>query len=94
MLAVAAEGEVHDERLWMAIAEAMGARGNTSCLVGTPEQVADSCLEYYKLGIEGILLRGFDPLNDALEYGRELIPRIREGAAALDAAKAQQRAAE
>tara|TARA_R110002096_G_scaffold20040_2_gene66840 strand:- start:637 stop:873 length:237 start_codon:yes stop_codon:yes gene_type:complete len=78
----------------MAIAEAMGARGNTSCPVGTPEQVAESCLEYYKLGIEGILLLGFDPLGDALEYGRELIPRIREGAAALDAARAQPRAAE
>ncbi|HKK29044.1 MAG TPA: LLM class flavin-dependent oxidoreductase [Alphaproteobacteria bacterium] len=94
MLAVAAEGEVHDERLWMAIAEAMGARGNTSCLVGTPEQVAESCLEYYKIGVEGILLRGFDPLNDALQFGRELIPRIREGAAAIDAERGQARAAE
>lgn len=94
MLEIAAKGEVHDERLWMAIAEAMGARGNTSCLVGTPEQVAESCLEYYKLGVEGILLRGFDPMGDALEFGRELIPRIREGAAAIDAGKAQARAAE
>ena len=93
-LAVAAQGEIHDERLFMGIAEAMGARGNTSCLVGTPEQVAESCLEYYKLGVEGILLRGFDPLNDALEFGRELIPRIREGAAAIDAERAQVRAAE
>jgi alkanesulfonate monooxygenase len=85
MLAFAAAGEVHDERLWMAIAEAMGARGNTACLVGTPEQVAESCLAYYRLGVEGILLRGFDPLADALEFGRELIPRIRTGAAAIDA---------
>jgi alkanesulfonate monooxygenase len=94
MLAVAAQGKVHDERLWMAIAEAMGARGNTSCLVGTPEQVADACLEYYKLGVEGILLRGFQPLKDALEFGQELIPRIREGVAEIDAYVASQRAAE
>lgn len=94
MLEVAAQGEVHDERLWMAIAEAMGARGNTSCLVGTPEQVAESCLEYYKLGIEGILLRGFDPKEDALEFGRELIPRIRQGVAEIDAARGEARAAE
>lgn len=94
MLAAAAQGEVHDERLWMAVAQAMGARGNTSCLVGTPEQVAASCLEYYKLGIDGILLRGFDPLNDALEFGRELIPRIREGAAAIDRKRAGTQSAE
>ena len=94
MLAVAARGGVHDERLFMGIAEAMGARGNTSCLVGTPEQVAESCLEYYRLGIEGILLRGFDPMADAMEFGRELIPRIREGAAAIDADQAAARAAE
>lgn len=89
MLAAAAEAEVHDERLWMGVAQAMGALGNTSCLVGTPEQVAESCLEYYKLGVDGILLRGFDPLNDALEFGRDLIPRIHEGAAAIDAARAR-----
>ena len=94
MLAAAAQSEIHDERLWMAIAEATGARGNSTCLVGTPEQVAESCLEYYKLGIEGILLRGFDPLNDALEYGRELIPQIREKVAAYDAEHSQARAAE
>ncbi len=94
LLAAAAQGEVHDERLWMAIAEATGAVGNSTCLVGTPEQVAESCLEYYKLGIEGILLRGFEPLQDALEYGKELIPRMRQGAAAIDADRAQARAAE
>jgi alkanesulfonate monooxygenase len=94
LLAAAAENEVQDERLWMAIAEATGARGNSTCLVGTPEQVAESCLKYYEMGVEGILLRGFNPLEDATEYGRELIPRMREGAAAIDAAKNQARAAE
>ena len=53
-------GETHDERLWMPIAEATGAMGNTSCLVGTPEQVARALLEYYKLGIHSFLLRGFE----------------------------------
>lgn len=94
MLAAAAESEVHDERLWMAIAQAMGARGNTTCLVGTPEQVAESCLDYYRLGVGGILLRGFDPLNDAVAFGRELIPRIRAGAAAIDAERGDTDAAE
>jgi len=89
MLAHAAAAEVHDERLWLAIAQATGASGNTSCLVGTPEQVADSLLRYYELGDLGyILIRGFDPLNDALDFGRELIPRLKAGAEAIDAARA------
>src|SRR5262245_3316425 len=88
LLDFAAMGETHDKRLWMPIAEATGAVGNTSCLVGTVEQVADAMLEYYKLGIHSFLIRGFDPLRDAIEFGRELIPRLRAGAAALDRARA------
>lgn len=89
----AALGDLHDERLWMPIAAAFGAMGNTTCLVGTPEQVAEACLEYYRLGVGGFLLRGFDPLNDAVEFGRELIPRIRAGAAEIDAAGSARSAA-
>ncbi|MCW5745792.1 MAG: LLM class flavin-dependent oxidoreductase [Alphaproteobacteria bacterium] len=88
LLEFAAEGEVHDERLWMPIAEATGAVGNTSCLVGTPEQVARALLEYYKIGVHSFLVRGFDPFEDAVDFGRELIPRLREGAAVLDRAAA------
>jgi alkanesulfonate monooxygenase len=72
----------------MPIAEATGAVGNTSCLVGTAEQVAAALLEYYKLGIHSFLIRGFDPFGDTVEFGRELIPRLRKGADDLDRAKA------
>ena len=51
LLSFAARGDVHDERLWMEIARATGAPGNTSCLVGTPEQIAAAVLQYYRLGI-------------------------------------------
>ncbi len=86
MLAHAAEGDLHDERLWMAIAKAVGAVGNTSCLVGTPEQVGDAILKYYELGDLGyVLIRGFNPLEDAVDFGRELIPRIKQGALDIDA---------
>jgi alkanesulfonate monooxygenase len=88
LLDFAAAGETHDERLWMPIAQATGAMGNTSCLVGTAEQVARAMLEYYKLGIHSFLIRGFDPLEDTVEFGRELIPRLRTGAQALDRAQA------
>ncbi len=84
LLELAARGEVHDERLWMAVAQATGAKGNTSCLVGTAEQVAEAMLRYYRLGVASFLIRGFDPLNDVEDFGRELIPRLKAGALAVD----------
>ena len=78
LLRLAESGEIHDERLWTPLAAAAGGSGNTTALVGTPAQVADAILAYRQLGVDGVLIRGFDPLNDAVEYGRELIPRIRE----------------
>jgi alkanesulfonate monooxygenase len=32
------------------------------------------------------LLKGFDPLEDAIDYGKRLLPLVREGAALRDAA--------
>jgi alkanesulfonate monooxygenase len=84
LMGFALESDIHDERLWMPIARATGALGNTSCLVGTAEQVADAILQYYKLGIGSVLIRGFDPFNDTVEFGRELIPRLKAGAAEVD----------
>ncbi len=84
LLAFAAQGEVFDQRLWTPIAAATGAGGNTTCLVGTPEQVAESLLAYYDLGVTTILIRGFDPLPDAIEYGRDLIPLVRAEVARRD----------
>jgi alkanesulfonate monooxygenase len=77
LLAAAARGEVLDQRLWTAVAAATGARGNTTALVGTPAQVAESLIAYYDLGVTTFLIRGFDPLEDAEDYGRELIPLVR-----------------
>jgi alkanesulfonate monooxygenase len=70
--------DIYDERLWMPIAYASGGAGNTTCLVGTPEQVVDSLMKYYRVGCTAFILRGFDPLNDAKEYGKQLIPLLRE----------------
>jgi alkanesulfonate monooxygenase len=84
LMGFALQSDVHDERLWMPIARATGALGNTSCLVGTAEQVARSILQYYRLGVSSFLIRGFDPFNDTVEFGRELIPRIKAGAIEID----------
>ncbi len=59
----------------------MGGGHNSTALVGTPEQVADALLDYYDLGVRNFLIRGFDPLNDAADYGRALLPIAREKAA-------------
>lgn len=78
LLAAAARGKVLDKRLWTEVAAATGARGNTTALVGTPEQVAEALLDYYDIGVTTFLIRGFDPLEDAIDYGRELIPLVRQ----------------
>jgi alkanesulfonate monooxygenase len=78
LLAAAAQGERLDKRLWTGLAAVTGGAGNSTSLVGTPEQVADALLDYYDLGITTFLIRGFDPLDDAIDYGRSLIPLTRE----------------
>ena len=86
LLQAAAEAEVHDTCLWTALAAATGAPGNSTALVGTPEAVAKAMLEYYKLGATSLLIRGYDPRPDAVQYGEELIPRLRALVADHDAA--------
>jgi len=84
LLDAAAEQEVYDSCLYMALATASGARGNSTALVGTPETVAKAMLAYYDIGASSLLIRGYDPLPDAIEYGEELIPRVRELVAERD----------
>jgi len=79
LLRFAAQRDVYDQRLWMPIAYASGAAGSTTCLVGTAQQVVESLLAYYDLGCTTFIIRGFDPLNDAREFGEELIPLLRQG---------------
>ncbi len=82
LLNAAASQEVYDSCLYTALAAASGAQGNSTALVGTPETVAKALVAYYNLGATSLLIRGYDPLPDATEYGRELIPRVRELVAA------------
>lgn len=82
----AARGTVLDKRLWTGIAGLAPGLGNTTALVGTPDQVIDSLLDYADLGIDTFLFRGFDPLEDAVAYGRDLIPAFRAAVATKAAA--------
>ena len=88
LLQAAAESEVHDTCLWTPLAAATGAQGNSTALVGTPDTVAKAMVEYYKLGATSLLIRGYDPRPDAVQYGEELIPRLRALVAEHDAANA------
>jgi len=85
LLAAAERGELHDRALWTPIAKAVGAYGNTTALVGSPETVAQALLDYVDIGVTTLLIRGFDPLEDAADYGRRLIPLVREEVARRDA---------
>jgi alkanesulfonate monooxygenase len=87
LIEMSGEQDVHDERLWMKVANLTGAAGNSTALVGTPEQVAEAMLRYYDLGISTLLLKGFDPLADAIDFGNRLLPLVREGAAKRDAVR-------
>jgi len=77
LLAAAGDGVVADDRLWTAVSKELGGRSNSTALVGTAAQVAQTLSEYHALGVTTFLIRGFDPLEDALDYGRELIPATR-----------------
>jgi len=85
LLQAAAQSEIHDRCLWTPIAAATGARGNTTALVGTPERVAEALLDYYEAGATSLLIRGFDPLNDAIQYGEELVGRVKAEVARREA---------
>ena len=86
LLEAAARGPRLDRRLWTGMAALTGARGNSTALVGTPEQVAEALIDYYDLGVTTFLIRGFEPHADAVDYGRTLIPLTRALAARRAAA--------
>ncbi|WP_280271777.1 LLM class flavin-dependent oxidoreductase [Nocardia wallacei] len=78
LLAVADKGELHDRCLWTPTAKAVGGGGNSTALVGSPETVAAALLDYIEIGVDTVLIRGYDPLQDAIDYGRDLLPLVRQ----------------
>ncbi|CUU54454.1 alkanesulfonate monooxygenase [Parafrankia irregularis] len=91
LLAAAAKGELHDRALWTPLAAAVGGGGNSTALVGTPETVAAALLDYVDIGVTTLLIRGYDPLDDAIDYGRHLLPLVRAEVARRDRGEAAQR---
>lgn len=84
--------EIVDKRLWTGITKAsidFATPTLPPALVGTPEQVADAMLDYYRMGISGYLIRGFDLMGDIPLFGQELFPLLRKGVRAIDEAKSE-----
>ena len=59
-------------------ASATGAAGASTALVGTPETVAAAILDYIDLGASLVSIRGYDNLNDLIDYGRYILPLVRQ----------------
>ena len=88
LLAIADQGDRFDRALWTKPAAASGGRGNSNALVGTPETVAAALLDYIDLGVDIISARGYDFINDTTDFGRYVIPIVRDEVARRDAAAA------
>ncbi|WP_280695414.1 LLM class flavin-dependent oxidoreductase [Kitasatospora sp. GP82] len=94
LIEIAEAGERYDRALWTPTAAATGGGGNSNALVGTPETVAQALLDYYDLGVEILSARGYDLLDDAIDFGRYVIPIVREEVAKRDAERVAAQAAE
>ncbi|PJJ62321.1 LLM class flavin-dependent oxidoreductase [Compostimonas suwonensis] len=90
LLAIAEQGDRYDRALWTRPAKASGGRGNSNALVGTPETVAAALLDYVDLGVDILSARGYDFINDTIDFGRYVIPIVREEVARRDAARAEE----
>ncbi|WP_340536864.1 LLM class flavin-dependent oxidoreductase [Nocardioides sp. GXZ039] len=78
LLGFAAQQDVYDRALWMRTAAVTNAGGASTALVGSPETVAAAILDYVDLGADLISIRGYDTLNDAIDYGRHVLPLVRQ----------------
>jgi len=78
LLDIASRGEVHDRALWMVPAQVTNAQGASTALVGSYETVAAAILDYVDLGADLVSIRGYDNLNDAIDYGQHLLPLVRQ----------------
>jgi alkanesulfonate monooxygenase len=77
LLEIASRGDRHDLALWYPTVKATNARGASTALVGSPQTIVDSLLKYIALGADLISIRGYDNLNDAVDYGRYILPEVR-----------------
>ncbi|MEU6643985.1 LLM class flavin-dependent oxidoreductase [Saccharomonospora sp. NPDC046836] len=76
-LEFAGRQEIYDRALWTRTASATNGQGAATALVGSPETVAAAILDYIDLGASLVSIRGYDNLNDLIDYGRYVLPLVR-----------------
>jgi alkanesulfonate monooxygenase len=77
-LSFADRSELYDRALWTRTAAVTNAAGASTALVGSPETVAAAILDYVDQGASLVSIRGYDTLADAVDYGRHVLPLVRE----------------
>lgn len=77
-LAHARKQDLYDRALWTRTAAATNAAGASTALVGSPETVAAAILDYVDQGASLVSIRGYDTLADAVDYGRHILPLVRQ----------------
>ncbi len=77
-LSFAEKSELYDRALWTKTAAATGGAGASTALVGSPETVAAAILDYIDRGASLVSIRGYDTLADAVDYGRYVLPLVRQ----------------
>ena len=76
--ALAAADEVGwmNRNLWAGLVPHYGSSAIT--LVGTPEALARSFMEYKEIGVTQFIIAGWPKLDEMMIFGREVLPRVRE----------------
>ena len=77
-LAFADRSELYDRALWTKTAAVTNAAGASTALVGSSETVAAAILDYVDQGASLVSIRGYDTLTDAVDYGRHVLPLVRQ----------------
>ncbi|ACU38165.1 LLM class flavin-dependent oxidoreductase [Actinosynnema mirum] len=77
-LSFAERSELYDRALWTRTAAVTNAAGASTALVGSPETVAAAILDYVDRGADLVSIRGYDTLADAVDYGKHVLPLVRQ----------------
>jgi alkanesulfonate monooxygenase len=77
-LAFASKSELYDRALWTKTAAVTNAGGASTALVGSPETVAAAILDYVDRGASLVSIRGYDTLADVRDYGKYILPLVRQ----------------
>ena len=69
------------ETLWTGLVSSFGSSAMT--VVGTPEEITKTFLEYKQIGVTQFIISGWPKLEEMMIFGREILPRIRQAEQAI-----------